>query len=933
MKEGITMKRIFAIALAVLMVVTMVPFSVFAADCNHIVEGGTLSKVNESPATCTEKFTYEHYKCNECNKLFIATMNAVTEVTLSSLQSGSSLGHSAAKVDKVDATCTVNGTIEYWHCSRCNKNFKDSTCLVEATDLTIPAAHKYVDKAGKDANCTEAGYSPYKECSACHDMVGKTTVNAKGHEKGDKIAGQAATCTTAGWNEDGFKCKNCSANFKDPTPIPATGHTPKKVAATAATCVKEGNSEHWVCLDCNKTYKEEACTTPVNPVIDKIGHKFSTNFKIDKEATCKEAGSKSKPCSVCGEKSEVTPIAKLDHVWKTEKDVDKVATCTAEGQKSIHCKNCDTIKDGTIEKIAKLEHQEVEDVVKAPTCTAKGKSIFTCNLCKATRTVETDALGHKDKATVIEPTCTTDGYTNHTCEVCNTFLEVSDKVEAFGHDCKNYVSNNDATCQKDGTMSAACENGCGYKETKTDEGSMIPHEMTGDSVVVKQPTCTEEGEREVKCFNCDYIEGESIDALGHDAESQGFTIDKAATCTVAGSKSKHCTRCDYVQDVTEIPAIGHNYAVDPSSTAATCVTGGKITYTCANCADSYTEDDGPALGHAFITYTRNGDATCSKNETESSKCERCDVIDTREVPETMLPHAFGGEVVKAKATPTKDGSKEATCTECGHVEVTKIGKVNSFKLAATTYTYDGKVKTPKLTVKDADGNTLKKNVDYKVKVPSGRKKTGTYTYKVTFIGDEYSGTKSVSYKIVPTKTKKLTQSETTETSFKLTWDKVSGATGYRIYVMNKKTGKYSILVKSTKKLSYTVKGLKKGSNNMYAVKAYKKIGDTTYWATTYAEIKGQTLIGKTSSLKATAAKTSVKLSWKAVEGADLYKIYVLNPSTGKYKTLGSTTKKTYTAKNLKKGTKYTFAVKAFTKINGKNVASKTFTTVTKSTTK
>lgn len=68
------------------------------------------------------------------------------------------------------------------------------------------------------------------------------------------------------------------------------------------------------------------------------------------------------------------------------------------------------------------------------------------------------------------------------------------------------------------------------------------------------------------------------------------------------------------------------------------------------------------------------------------------------------------------------------------------------------------------------------------------------------------------------------------------------------------------------------------------------------------------------SVKATASKNSVKLSWDKVKGATKYAVYVNKGS--KYECVSSkVTSNSYTVKSLKAGTKYKFYVRAF--VNGK----------------
>ncbi len=70
------------------------------------------------------------------------------------------------------------------------------------------------------------------------------------------------------------------------------------------------------------------------------------------------------------------------------------------------------------------------------------------------------------------------------------------------------------------------------------------------------------------------------------------------------------------------------------------------------------------------------------------------------------------------------------------------------KLSATSYTYNGAVKTPRLTVKNANGTILTQNTHYTASYASGRKNAGTYKVTVKMKGN-YGGTKTLSFKINP----------------------------------------------------------------------------------------------------------------------------------------------------------------------------------------
>lgn len=69
----------------------------------------------------------------------------------------------------------------------------------------------------------------------------------------------------------------------------------------------------------------------------------------------------------------------------------------------------------------------------------------------------------------------------------------------------------------------------------------------------------------------------------------------------------------------------------------------------------------------------------------------------------------------------------------------------TIKLSATSYTYDGKVKTPKVKVTGANKKTISSG-NYKVSYSRGRKNVGTYKVTVKFKGN-YSGTVTKTFKI------------------------------------------------------------------------------------------------------------------------------------------------------------------------------------------
>ncbi|MBQ2758767.1 MAG: fibronectin type III domain-containing protein, partial [Clostridia bacterium] len=114
-----------------------------------------------------------------------------------------------------------------------------------------------------------------------------------------------------------------------------------------------------------------------------------------------------------------------------------------------------------------------------------------------------------------------------------------------------------------------------------------------------------------------------------------------------------------------------------------------------------------------------------------------------------ISHSY--KTTTTKATLTANGRVKTACTVCGYVKTNKVVYYpKTFTLSATSLTYNGKVRTPTVTIKDSAGNVLKKDTDYTVTYASGRKNIGTYKVTVTMKGN-YSGTKTLTFKINPIK--------------------------------------------------------------------------------------------------------------------------------------------------------------------------------------
>lgn len=225
--------------------------------------------------------------------------------------------------------------------------------------------------------------------------------------------------------------------------------------------------------------------------------------------------------------------------------------------------------------------------------------------------------------------------------------------------------------------------------------------------------------------------------------------------------------------------------------------------------------------------------------------------------------------------------------------------------------------------------TQKKYVN--IKQTSSRSYTDTdvqsgksYQYKVrcywTIGGTNYYGAYSsvVEATVPPAQVTGVKLQKRSSLYLTLGWDKISGASGYRVYKYNssKKTYESVVTLSGGSVTSYKVTGLKDATEYKFKVKAYKKVNGETVWGSASSEYKTCTTPLKVKNLKLSTKSSAVTLKWGKTSGATGYELYRYNSKTKKYEkiaTINSGSTVSYTDKNLKKGTTYQYKVRAYKK--------------------
>ena len=205
----------------------------------------------------------------------------------------------------------------------------------------------------------------------------------------------------------------------------------------------------------------------------------------------------------------------------------------------------------------------------------------------------------------------------------------------------------------------------------------------------------------------------------------------------------------------------------------------------------------------------------------------------------------------------------------------------------------------------------------------------TYQYKVrcywTIGGTNYYGNYSsvVSVTTPPAKVSGVSTAVRSSTYLTLSWDKVSGASGYRIYKYNTSSKAYEKVTTISKEstVSYKITGLTAATEYQFKVRAYKKTDTGTLWGSSSSTYKDCTKPAQTKNLKAATKSSAVTLTWSKVARAGGYRIYRYNSKTKKYEKIATVKgNKTFSYKNtkLKKGSTMKYKVRAYKTYNGTN---------------
>ncbi len=522
-------------------------------------------------------------------------------------------------------------------------------------------------------------------------------------------------------------------------------------------------------------------------------------------------------------------------------------------------------------------------VTKEPTYTSTGTKKYTCTNCGETK-IETIAklvcTSHVwDSGKVVTaPTYKTEGTKKYTCKNCGTTkTETIAKLVCTKHAWDAGVVTIQPTYKTEGTRKYTCTN-CGETKTETIAKLVCTDHAWDAGVVVTASTYKNEGTKKYTCTNCGETKTETIAKLvcTEHVWDAGVVVT-APTYTSTGTKKYTCENCGETKTdiIGKLGCTNHAWDAGVIVTAPTYTNTGTKKYTCKNCGETKTETIAKLVctDHAWDAGVVTIQPTYKTEGTKKYTCTNCGETKTETIARLVCTnHAWDAGVVTKQPTYKTEGTRKYTCTNCGETKTETIAK-----LVCTTHAWDNGMVTKKATY-----------------TATGVRK---YTCKTCGAAKQVT--------IARLKLAKVTVKSAQQAgAIKLTWNKASGASGYKIYRRTAK-GRY-VCIKTVKSgtTSYVDKTVKSGNRYYYCVKAYNGNVLSGYTEASILYIKAPVVTVRKSA-------QGVKLSWKKSAGAKKYIVYRKTP-TGKYRAVKTVTAKTlsWTDKTAKKGQTYYYIVKA-----------------------
>ena len=275
-----------------------------------------------------------------------------------------------------------------------------------------------------------------------------------------------------------------------------------------------------------------------------------------------------------------------------------------------------------VEAPSDCAHDYVGVETQAPTCKAEGVMTYTCSKCQESYTEAIAVIPHSYVEDIIDATCTTTGTKTYECSVC--FSSYDETIPMKAH---NYVDDVCADCGHVKAYKGTIDFSNAEQRTElttqiqiwTNEGlTFTNNKLSGNNIadytdpirIYKNSGIVIEFPEMSKLIidasgvGNDYLWDATLEAAG-----LSFTVEnKIYTITFAEAVNNiELTAANQVRANSITAVVAHECTYDSVVTDPTCVNGGYTTNTCTKCGDNNVSDATEALGH---TYAHDFDVDC-----------------------------------------------------------------------------------------------------------------------------------------------------------------------------------------------------------------------------------------------------------------------------------------------------------------------------------
>lgn len=251
---------------------------------------------------------------------------------------------------------------------------------------------------------------------------------------------------------------------------------------------------------------------------------------------------------------------------------------------------------------------------------------------------------------------------------------------------KDEEKSKDATCTTDEILVKKCSV-CGQSYTdNVNNKKKLNHDM--QLVKTVAPTCSDEGYDLYKCSRCDVTEKRNIVPAISGSHDWQFTKTVAPTCNEKGYDLYTCKKCKSTkkENIQPINPSNHKF-IKTNTVPPTCTTGGYDVYTCERCGKTEHRNEVPAIagGHTY-QFTKTVAPTCTEQGYDVYTCSKCGSTEKRNVkPIDSSNHNY--TITVSAPTCTEKGYTKHTCSRCGNTY--NDNYINASGHSFTNYVLDG----------------------------------------------------------------------------------------------------------------------------------------------------------------------------------------------------------------------------------------------------